>query len=139
MSNLNKDDKEVTNLNKIDDTGVFNGRMILKEYDFFSMGNVKILYPSQEDINDILTIMTKSAVVDEESREIVIDLDIYKIVYELLPIVTNIDVSDVTRDNIKHYVDIGHPEFLEVVNDVSAIVNSLAELFHSILNDKLKK
>lgn len=130
MEKLNK-------LHNIEDNEIFNGKMVIKQYDFFKLGNVKILYPNQEDINYLLEIMLEST--KTENDEIEIDIDIYTIVYKIMPLVTNIDVTDVTKDDIQHYVKIGHPELLEVINDISIIIESLTDLFKKVITEVTKK
>lgn len=130
MEKLNK-------LHNIEDNEIFNGKMVIKQYDFFKLGNVKILYPNQEDINYLLEIMLEST--KTENDEIEIDIDIYTIVYKIMPLVTNIDVTDVTKDDIQHYVEIGHPELLEVINDISIIIESLTDLFKKVITEVTKK
>lgn len=132
MDNINK------NLGNINDNDVFNGKLVIKEYNFFNLGNVKILYPNQEDIEYLLGVMIKSATANDEG-EININIDIYDIVYEIMPLVTNIDVSEVTKENIEHYIKIAHPEFLEVVNDISVIIKSLSDLFAKVVLDKTQE
>lgn len=132
MDNINK------NLGNINDNDVFNGKLVIKEYNFFNLGNVKILYPNQEDIEYLLGVMIKSATANDEG-EININIDIYDIVYEIMPLVTNIDVSEVTKENIEHYIEIAHPEFLEVVNDISVIIKSLSDLFAKVVLDKTQE
>ncbi len=132
MENMNK------GLGNINDNDVFNGKLVIKEYNFFNLGNVKILYPNQEDIEYLLGVMIKSATANDEG-EININIDIYDIVYEIMPLVTNIDVSEVTKENIEHYIEIAHPEFLEVVNDISVIIKSLSDLFAKVVLDKTQE
>jgi|LGOV01.1.fsa_nt_gb hypothetical protein len=126
------------NIGNINDNDIFNGKLVIKEYDFFNLGNVKVLYPNQDDMEFILELMITSAKADDKGM-INIDIDIFDTVYKIMPRLTNIDVSDVTKENIEHYVKIGHPELLEIVNDIANIVKSFSDLFAKVILDKAKE
>lgn len=116
-------------LKNLADSEVFNGKLVVKEYDFYELGNVKILYPNDEDIKSIVSLMFKMAKADEETGEVWIEFNVTEIIHDLIPMLTNIDTSDVTEEDINKIIKNGHPEITKIIDDISEIVKAMSDIF----------